>query len=298
MLNTDIEEFSGWDLPYNGRTDVVINPATGSINKAAQQGTSEDPTQERAYRLREQRNLKGEFLDREEFAKQRATETYLPALERQKDKIFDTLEGISIETAADTIDSVQRVMIESREEWEELLRDEYLVAGVAAIGSVVVEQRQADDEIEKAISEALDREALILNERSLIETATVKSIIQQVRDGLDKDLSPVAIQQAIIDVGTFSPERALRISRTVTGSAQSIGQLEAAKVAGATLKIWDASLVDTRELHENRDGEQAPIDGRFMNYQSSTGAYPRFPLDPELGPEDRINCRCTMRFRA
>jgi DNA-binding transcriptional regulator YdaS (Cro superfamily) len=144
----------------------------------------------------------------------------------------------------------------------------------------------------------LSSEAVVLREVGHIETTTLDLIMLQIRDGLDQGLGPTAIKQNITDVAAFAPSRALRIARTVTGTAQSIGQLIGAELAGATVKIWQTAFDgNVRDTHSFRSGEEAPIDGVFGNIPSSNGVYPRYPLDPELAPGDRVNCRCSMVFR-
>ena len=102
-----------------------------------------------------------------------------------------------------------------------------------------------------------------------------------------------AIQQAILDLGVFSEARALMLARTLAGTAASVGQLSGAMVAGATKKVWMTSTFEVRDIHKKRAGELTSIDGTFSD--QGYGA-PRYPLDPALGPADRINCRCSMVF--
>ncbi len=86
----------------------------------------------------------------------------------------------------------------------------------------------------------------------------------------------------------------MRLSRTITGNAASIGQQLAAQKTGATHKIWVAAS-DAREEHQDRDGQKVEIDGRFSRKFGETVG-PRYPLDNRIPPADRVNCRCSMRF--
>ena len=172
-------------------------------------------------------------------------------------------------------------------------------------GSVIVdsrgmnvdfEKREFDPDIELAISEFLTDEAVILTEMSLINASTVSSILSNFADGQTEGKSIADIKQAIQDSGTFKPERALRIARTITGTAQSIGQMAGALEAGATKKTWHDSSFEVRSEHVARDKETVDINAKFSS-QFPGYPSPRWPLDQNIAPADRINCRCSMTFK-
>lgn len=162
--------------------------------------------------------------------------------------------------------------------------------------SIVVEQRAVHPKLKVAVEEAIDAENVILREISLIEAYTADRVTEQITGALADGLSIGELQQAIEDVGAFTAERALRISRTITGAAGNLGQNIAAIEAGAQYKVWNTSGFGVRSLHQERDGEEVRISEEFTRVASSNGVYPQYPLDPRLAPEDRINCRCVLTF--
>ncbi|MBW2559175.1 MAG: hypothetical protein JRD69_10160 [Deltaproteobacteria bacterium] len=190
--------------------------------------------------------------------------------------------------------SAENALRESFDAVIDVTAGEYRMAAVMAADDVVVATR--NDEVENAVNETIDREAVILTEASLIQRSTVKLVMEQVVDGIGNGLGVTSIAQAIDDVGIFGPIRALRISRTVTGAASSVGQQTAGAMAGAQTKQWVDSNFNVRPGHVRRDGETAPINGKFTQNPSPNGVSPRWPLDPNLSVGDRVNCRCSMVF--
>jgi HK97 family phage portal protein len=146
-----------------------------------------------------------------------------------------------------------------------------------------------------AIELYLQNEAVILREKSLIDDSTVKTILEQVEDAHDQGLPIQTVAQALKDTGIFSAERALRIARTVVGTAASVGQFVAGQETGAQYKTWRSAGFNVRAGHEARNGETVGINERFsIRMGSSVG--PRFPGDPDISAADRVNCRCSLTF--
>ncbi len=87
----------------------------------------------------------------------------------------------------------------------------------------------------------------------------------------------------------FDNERAETILNRITQVLWGIGQFELANLLGMKTKKW-VTMKDifVRDLHQQRDGLIAPLDGLIL------GA--KYPRDPQLPPEDRINCRCHLEF--
>lgn len=286
------------DKPFAGAA-VGINPATGNIVAGGgadpQPAVEESMPSEGATRgrllLRQDRDLEGEFRRVETIAEGWAHDTINPLLDAQRSAVIRALEDEGTALA------VNQALTATRTAWlETFARDLPTIAGQFA--DTVVLSTRASGVLLDAITAYLASEAVVLREVSMIEAATVRAVLEQVRAGLEAGASVSDIAQAIDDIGSFSPERALRIARTVTAGARSVGQVVAASEAGATVKVWSASIFHTRDLHMARDGEEAPIDGAFTRVMSPNGAYPRYPGDPDLAAEDRINCRCVLTFSA
>jgi len=310
MLKLGIDEFEGWDLPFNGK-DVKINPATGQATTVGEATGGEDvdgggvkkaegEDEERARPVLKKwetraKDLEGEAAAREKIAEKRA-KPMAKILRREQDLLSEVLKD-----SDDAADAVTRLFKEddpfgTNEDWEKELGKAAREGGLHSGKNIVIESRSFEDDLAKEIDAALANEGVILVERSRIAQTTAQIIVTQVADGLENGLSIADIEKAIADTGAFSPERALRISRTITGTGSSLGQLSAATMSGAGKKRWVTSGFGVRDLHTEREGDEAPIDGVFKRIQSPNGVYPRYPLDPDIAAEDRINCRCSMDF--
>lgn len=159
-------------------------------------------------------------------------------------------------------------------------------------GGVRVEM---DDDITKLVDAHLQSEGTILRECSLIADSTASSIIDVISQAIDDGWSINELQERLIDVTAFKPDRALRIARTITGSASSLGSFLGADEAGANFKTWVTSGNATvRQGHQNRENETVPMKKKF-SLQYGT-VRPRWPLDINIAVIDRVNCRCAMDF--
>ena len=183
------------------------------------------------------------------------------------------------------------------------LEDQYLDVGYKSYKGMIIEQRNENDhetratksEITEQLLSILATEAIILNEIALIDAFTVSKITELIIEGQVENKTIAEIQRGILDSGTFSPERALRIARTVSGTAQSVGQLSAASDSGAINKEWVRGSADSRAKHTARHGEIVGINDRFSK-QYSKGLAPRYPLDQQTSASDRVNCTCSLTF--
>ena len=165
------------------------------------------------------------------------------------------------------------------------------------MSQAVVASKAFEDDVVDAIDETLEREGIILTEVSLIEQGTADMIIASADSVLAEGGSVADLQDAISSAGVFSAERSLRIARTITGSAASLGQMTAGAQSGATAKVWLDSGSNVRDAHKERNGEKVGIDSRFsVKLGSAVG--PRWPGDPEISAADRIQCRCSLTFEA
>lgn len=128
----------------------------------------------------------------------------------------------------------------------------------------------------------------IINE-SLIEGWSSTDTARKIRKGLD-------------GMTIINQWRAVRIARTETAAASNIGSYVAAqdfqKESGVRMqKYWIATYDQrTRDTHLVME-QQNP---KEMNEPFLVaGVWPaECPMDPDLPPEESVNCRCTIAFRA
>lgn len=298
-LGMGLEAFPDWDKPWTGRAPAAGTQAA-STRSAADPGAAPGcghPAEPRGWRLIpvERRDLAAEQQRRDDLAEGPVLEMYQGLLDAQRRAVFKALE--------DQTDPAEAIA-GTREAWGKAIRAVSWSVAEEFAGTVAVGTRgrrpfqgevrdQYDQAITDQLNQYLDREGWMLRELSHIEATTVALVLEQLQDGIANGRTVVEIQQAIEDVGAFGSPRALLLARTLAGTAASIGQIAGATVAGAQTKEWMNSGFDVREIHIARGGERVPMDGRFSD--QGYGA-PRYPLDPNLGPADRVNCRCSMVF--
>jgi HK97 family phage portal protein len=290
-LELGFDEWDGWDAPWSG---ARLTPMT----ERDPEEIEEEEEEERGYRLipDELRSPETEAKRRDAIAEGPTRDMFARLLSEQRDAVF---------TAMDAGGSVEEALRETREDWLLNMTQTTEAVAVDFAGTVVVDQRgnpvnfetrETNPAILAAIESYFPIEETMLTELSLIESTTVKKIVTQVAEGQAAGKAIGDIQQAILDTGAFSDERALRLARTIVGTASSVGQLAGAASAGATMKTWNTSGFEVREEHVNRDGETVAMDKTFSTQVGSVP--PRFPLDPAIDPGDRVNCRCWMTFSA
>lgn len=290
-LGLGLEAFDKWDQPWTGKA------APRTAGEQAQ-NAGEGPAESRHWQLipLERRDLEAEQKRLDDLVDGPVLDLFEKLLSEQRRKVFQAIEdqGRPQDAIKDTSDDWAKAIRQTS--WD--IAAEF--AGTVAVGErgrrplAAMETRdEYEDEIVAQLEEYLDQEGWMLEELSRIEKYTVSLILEQLSDGITQGKTVAEIQQAIEDVGAFSSERALRLSRTLAGTAASIGQISGATVAGAEKKEWVTSGFEVREIHTARDGEKVLIDGRFSD--QGYGA-PRFPLDPHLEPADRVHCRCSMVF--
>jgi HK97 family phage portal protein len=302
MLKLGISEYDGWDLPYNGR-DVKINPGSGQTTmsgEATKGDVDEDDAKVERATIKSwyERQQAGptEARNRDKLAQERS-KALVKILKREQALVEDVLKESPNPVATLEMMFDEDDPFETNADWEKELTKTARQSAIQEGKSIIIEQRAFDDELASAVDDALANEGVILQERSLIHKTTANLTITVVADGIDAGATIGEISNALGDVGAFSPERALRISRTITGTGSSVGQLVAGTLSGATHKVWRTAGFEVRELHQQRDGETVKIDERFTGVASENGAFPRYPLDPDIAPGDRINCRCSMTFQ-
>lgn len=298
ILKLGIEQFDGWALPWNGGAAVsaaqFVTKDMGTIDAEKQRSG------DKAHAIETRAALPWRTRDIE--AERRSVETeadalaplFFSLLEKQRAAV-DALIDAGAETV--TAEAVAAALDETRAAWTDALASVYAEQARIGASQIVIQKRAIDPALDAQLADYFAQESIILREKSLIDASTVAEIALQVRDGVEQGLSTQAIKQSIQDAGVFSAMRSLRLARTIAGTAQSVGQWFGAKNNGATIKVWStASDGNVRDKHQNRAGDEAPIDGVF-NIPDSAGYLPRFPLDPGLVPAERCNCRCSMFFK-
>jgi len=281
-----IEEFEGWKVSRVGNNSTAEKVETKSTSKNI----------ETRKTLLSQRDIESEVKTRMDFADSKVKSIEI-LLGDQQEVIFDAIEAKANNKGIVNWIDVERLLSSTWSDWINVytsLTSEY--AEIAAGQVVIVKRATVEAEIKDLINLYLVEEKTVLTEISLISKSTVGKLIDQVEEGIENAWTVSALQQAIVDIGVFSPARALTLSRTITGTAGSIGQFVSARHSGATHKKWINSVFDVRDLHVTRAAQPAvKINDRFS---AMDGAFqgPLYPLDNVLTPGDRINCRCSISF--
>lgn len=278
-LNLGVEEFDNWERPFAGRSNqsdsqqiLEKKKPTIPIDIRAKENILENPKEYEVTKM---------FSDR-----------MMKIFDLQAMDIYGVIKrGKNVEA------NIGLVLEKYNHPIENVLAETYPIA-IKKLGkqdvvfqrrSILMNQRSLSDaDIEQAMQEVLDEANFILQERALIQGATLVVVLDAVEKGLMQGLSMNAIALQLTESGAFNPERALRIARTETATAQSIASLTNAKKLGATHKTWNASA-GARKLHSARSGITVPINAAF-----SLGV--RFPGDPVAKAADRINCRCALTY--
>jgi HK97 family phage portal protein len=271
-----IKEYDGWEQSYvktQAATSVEIKSNPGHIETRG---------------LLLKRNLEKEAEDKENFAIDKAKDIEI-LLGDQQEIIFDAIETNSSQGIVNFIDP-EKLLTDTFQDWIDLYTTLTFEYARIAAGQVVVEKRAIDSEMQALIDEYFAEEAIVLKEKSMIADTTIKKLIGQVEEGIENAWTVSQLQQAIVDTGVFSPERSLMLSRTITGTAGSIGQYVSAKDTGATHKKWINSGFEVRDLHIARAGEPAVKINERFSAKAGASLGPMYPLDLCLKPADRVNC--------
>jgi hypothetical protein len=295
-LDLGFKEYDGWDQPWNGKLKALADRAQ---SLAATSHAGQDAgTRARFWRLIpfEQRSVADEQKRRDNLAEGRVKKAFDSLMAAQQKRVMAAVEeGHDISAA----------VLADHDEWLAAMNREAGAVALLMAGTVIVgergrrpgmERRDAhDDAISSAIDAYLTTEAMMLRDLSHMEQTTIGAITSILTDALTEGRTTAEIQQSIQDIGVFGPERSLMLSRTLAGTAASVGQMAGAEVGGATRKTWQDSGFEVRTQHQARHNETVGIAERFSE-QFSGSPGPRFPLDPEIVPADRCNCRCAMTF--
>ncbi len=295
VFKLGIDEFDGWDVSYPGgkptqTEEIVLGTRTEEPGEPEDRRAAPSP-------FRERREEDGEaYAEKADAWAMKHAEQIEGLLDAQKRIVFSALDE-----AADEFGRVQEIRVSEllADTWTEDWVPVYnaIARGWAQIAAdaILIEERQLEAEIQDAVEAYLEDEGAVLRELGHIEAGTVTAITEQVTNAMVEGLTVTQLQTAIIDAGILEPARALRLSRTITGTAGSMGQWMSANKSGATHKTWiTAGDDEVRDSHEARAGETVGINATFSRGDSLVG--PRYPLDPNMSAGDRVNCRCSMSF--
>jgi len=279
-LNLGFTEYNEWDVP-----NVGVN-------------IKQQKVQERYFSLTDikYRSVDDEFKQLADMSDAILLPSFTRALSDQESIVFDLLDknklskkdiedGVKTVTNNDLHDVIRSGAVEIGE----MFADKILTR----TSGVNIQTRKVELELTQAIETLISKESAILREFSFINATTVNAIMEQVQDFVENNKTIEQLKQAIQDTGALTPERALRISRTIGANAGSIGQIAGANEAGATTKTWNATG-SARSIHSSRNGETVSMTSRFSLQVGSIA--PRYPADSDIAVEDRVNCRCFMTF--
>lgn len=277
-FNLGIEQYEGWDVS-SPKPQAPADQLPVDIGTAGVQNRSE------IIRF-EVRNVEQEINLKNKLAEEKYQPIIFKLLTKQKEKVFNALEsGANWVIALESVNG----------DWEDELNALYSDVALRFYHTIKIEHRavETNQNILDSIQAAIIEQSVILETISAINKTTTAIITDQAANAAIEGMTVQAVKDAIMDAGAFSSERALRIARTETGTASSIGQLTSAHNSGATHKTWHTSGFEVRTIHQNRSGETVEINQRFS---SQNGSSPRYPCDPNASAGDRINCRCSMTF--
>ena len=160
--------------------------------------------------------------------------------------------------------------------------------------SMVIERKDFASTVAKLAFRYIGLEAYRRRITSISET-TRETIITQVARGfgagLGQDGVAKLIRQAVPEIARY---RSGVIARTETHGAAGYGAQGAAIETGLELqKEWISAFDErTRESHVQANGQKVGID----DYFDVGGHQAKFPGDPDLPPEECINCRCVSAY--
>lgn len=129
----------------------------------------------------------------------------------------------------------------------------------------------------------------------LTDKETITKIIQ---DGFAEGGDIASVTAAIKDSGIRNEYyRARRAALTEVLRAHNVSRQEASMqnpaVTGKTWRHTGAHKNEPRENHVAMDGQTVDVDKPFtLTGMDGTTYYPMFPVDPDLPPEEAVNCHC------
>jgi len=262
------DEFEDWEKSFVGGEKEDIMPVR-SIKK-------------KTFDNIEYRSKVTKLIDEVDNKVEDSQKKILSILEAQQKDIFqdyDDNKGVNLIVLIDKYDK----------EMQDVLLNIYQDT-IKTFTEKLILKRDLTDTVETQILSDLLK--IVGIETGYIKETTINLIYQQIDDGLSKDWTMKEFQQAIIDTGVFSAERALRISRTVSTGACNHGQFVGAQYSGAQYKIWSSAGFGERKSHREMDNTTIPIN----DYFNVDGSRAMYPGDNSLPAKERINCRCVLEY--
>ena len=295
IFSFGVEEFEGWEKSYpkNNSKNNENNEVDKNISKKT--NSSKADNIETRKLLLEKRDIDSEINDREEYSIKKSKDIEA-LLFIQKKIIFDAIEKNANEKGVINYIDPEKLLDDTWVNWSILYSELMIEYGVYAAGQIVIQERAIDPEIKDAIEQDILNMKIVDTEIGHISNTTINTIALQVEQGIEEGWTVAQLQQALVDTGVMTPARALTLSRTITGTAGSLGQYVSARETGATHKKWVNSGFEVRDLHIERGMDaEVKINDR---YPAKLGASigPMYPLDIILVPADRVNCRCSQIF--
>lgn len=273
IFDFKVGEFENWGQSYIKIGDAVAEKA---VLPASERQSS-------PFRLVEYRSMQDDL----EKTSNKNYKIFNQLLQYQKSKIFEAVEK------GEGLDA-ERIIDDTKKKWEEKITEIYVDTAIEYGLKIIDQQRSSAEIIREAVLRYLVSETVVLIELSAISLNTSTSVVEQVAEGIAQGWSVNQIQQALVDVGIFSESRALGLARTISGNAANLGQWTSAKIVGATHKTWLTSRFEVRESHQKMEGKRVKMDDFF--YVGSNKDKARYPLDNNLPPAERMNCRCTLKY--
>lgn len=286
-----IAQYENWDKPFGGRASSAASLSEDrslvQLEKRGEQNWMLMPT--------ELRSLDKELERREEVAQKHLKPAFESMLDEQRELVFGLLDD------NEPIDALEDQLLAISEAHIDGIRKLATEAAVDAGNAVVVAKKEKrsmpiqfrdDSNVAIRVAALLTAEQVIEIELGFLNTSSLEILTALITDSRKENETVQQLKDRLTRGGHFSPDRALRIARTLTGAVSSLGQIASAEEVGAKKKIWNTSG-GARDGHAARAGEIRDIDARFSAHY---GGSPRWPLDSSTTTKDRVNCRCSLSF--
>lgn len=295
-----ISEFKDWDKPFSGTKATADSSLASNVRLSSNASNASDLEKRGAVNWTllptELRKVDAEEARREEFASKTMAPLFEKMLEEQRDFVFGMVDD------NESFEDIEEELVSISDNHIKAIRKATTDAAVGAGDDIVVakmEQRSElsvefrdDSNLAKRVAMYLAAEAVVETEISFFNSYTGEILGSIVSDSRANNETIQQLKDRMTRGGYFEPQRALRVARTLTGAASSVGQVAAATEVGAEFKTWSSSG-GARDGHSARNGEKVRMDARFSNHY---GGSPRWPLDSSTTSKDRVNCRCSMHF--